>query len=148
MRLGVHVRGEAPDDERAADALRAVERQRQAGAEAGRERALTIASGPSDTGTRLVVTDDLGLRCEHARVPDLVGRVPTSRITRDRVVAFVTKGAAGGVLPEDGEGSTLLLQVHEHQPIVRDEPAQLRGTGLEEATWVELAPVGTPVTSS
>jgi hypothetical protein len=105
----VYIRGEAPDDERPADSLRTVQGQRQAGAKTDREWTVSIALRRRAIWTRLVVTDDRRLPCEHAHVPDLLGSVLAARIASDRVVSFVAKRAAGGVLAEDGEGSSVLL---------------------------------------
>ena len=121
--------------------LRAIQRQREPGAETGHQRALTGALGVGHPRIRLAVTHELGLSCKQARVANLGTRVAATGITGDGgVVPVVAIPASGGVLSKNGEGVPPFLQTREHQPVVGDQPAHLGGNALEEPARVELVP--------
>jgi hypothetical protein len=135
VRVGVG--REAGEHEGADDPAAAVERDDQPRAQALPHPGL-VGVGLREAGVGREVVDPHRLAGEDVADRPFGHHVPTGGVERRGVVLLVQRQVGGGVLGEDGEGPSVVVQVVEDQAVMGHQPLDLRRELRQEALRVEL----------
>ena len=137
MRRAVGAGRQATGDEAADHLARAVERQEQGRAEAGLADEMLDRAFGGEAVVVAQLVQPQHAAAEHRGERAVPERVASLRREAGRVVPRVQHGTVRHVLGEHGEGPPIVGQTGDDQPVVRNEPLELRGELAEELPGIE-----------